>query len=154
VVSAMENAEIEALWLRLRGPDGKPVCSRCGNATFYDCRRPGGALRWRCKACLGDLPVTAGTRFEGAKVPLRTILGVLSWTATFSGKQPVRAGAVAFGFDYSTFYHLWQRAREALTLGLAGPNSRKGSRSSRSGRSKPATRLTYAALVERERTAR
>ena len=52
-VLRMTDLEAEAVFAQIRWPDtgGRPVCPDCGGDTCYDCRRPNGAPRWRCKAC-------------------------------------------------------------------------------------------------------
>ncbi len=59
-VFGMSDAEAEATFKRVRWPetDGEPVCPHRGGLDAYECRRPNGALRFRCKAdsagvCLG-----------------------------------------------------------------------------------------------------
>lgn len=52
-VLRMSDRDAETVFAAIRWADtaGKPVCPRCACATCYDCRRPNGAPRWRCKAC-------------------------------------------------------------------------------------------------------
>src|ERR1700749_3809656 len=61
-VARMSEQGAENVFLRLRWPqtDGKPVCPTCDCRICYDCRRPSGQPRWRCKACGGDFSVTSG----------------------------------------------------------------------------------------------
>lgn len=64
-VFRMSDAEAEIAFCRVRWPetDGKPVCPHCGGVDAYDCRRPNGAPRFRCRACAKDFSVTSGTLF-------------------------------------------------------------------------------------------
>jgi hypothetical protein len=43
----------------------------------YDCRRPSGAPRWRCKACRADFSLTSGTLFAFRKLPIRVYLAAI-----------------------------------------------------------------------------
>src|ERR1700731_4130205 len=68
-VMRMSDEEAELTFVRLRWSDndGKAFCPHCGCPTVYSCRRPNGALRWRCKACRKDFSVTSGTLFHAHK---------------------------------------------------------------------------------------
>jgi transposase-like protein len=83
-VARMSDRGAENVFLRLRWPetDGKPVCPSCGCRVCYDCRRPAGQARWRCKACGADFSVTSGTLFAWHKLPLRTYLMAIVVSAT------------------------------------------------------------------------
>ena len=59
-----EEAETEFARIRWAETEGKAVCPHCGCPTCYECRRPNGLLRYRCKACRKDFTVTRA-------VPLR-----------------------------------------------------------------------------------
>jgi hypothetical protein len=41
------------MFRKVRWPetDGAPVCPHCGGLNAYECRRPNGLLRFRCRAC-------------------------------------------------------------------------------------------------------
>ena len=65
-VLRMTDEEAEATFRRVRWADGKPVCPHCDCETVYECRRPNGASRFRCKACRKDFSVTSGTLFKTA----------------------------------------------------------------------------------------
>ena len=75
-MARMSDRGAENVFLRLRWPqtDGRPVCPNCNCRICYDCRRPNGQSRWRCKACRADFSVTSGTLFAGHKLPLKTYL--------------------------------------------------------------------------------
>ena len=64
--------------IRWADTEGKPVCPHCECPTVYECRRPNGALRWRCKACRKDFSVTSGTLFAFHKMPLRNYLAAIA----------------------------------------------------------------------------
>ena len=75
-VMRMTDKEAEVMFAKVRWPetDGEPVCPSCGCLTVYECRRPNGAQRWRCKGCRADFSVTSGTLFASHKMPLRAYL--------------------------------------------------------------------------------
>jgi len=52
-VFRMSDAEAEAMFCKVRWPEteGKPVCPHCGGLDAYECRRPNGSFRFRCRAC-------------------------------------------------------------------------------------------------------
>ena len=72
----MTNHEAEAVFASIRWPEtrGKPVCPCCGCDSSYDCRRPSGAPRWRCKGCGKDYSLTSGTSFAYHKLPISRYL--------------------------------------------------------------------------------
>jgi transposase-like protein len=76
----MTDTEAEAMFRKVRWPetDGAPVCPRCGGVNAYECRRPNGLLRFRCRACRGDFTITSGTLFAFHKLPLRGYLAAIA----------------------------------------------------------------------------
>jgi transposase-like protein len=58
--------------------NGAPVCPKCGGLDAYECRRPSGALRFRCKACKADFTITSRTLFDNHKLPLRMYLAAIA----------------------------------------------------------------------------
>ena len=64
----------------MRWPEtnGEPVCPFCGGLKAYECRRPNGALRFRCRACSADFTITSGTLFAFHKLPLRGYLAAIA----------------------------------------------------------------------------
>lgn len=72
-VFRMSDSEAEATFRKVRWTqtEGAPVCPECGGLDAYECRRPNGALRFRCKACKADFSITSGTLFASHKLPLR-----------------------------------------------------------------------------------
>jgi transposase-like protein len=79
-VFRMTDGEAETTFRRLRWSetDGAPVCSHCGSLDAYDCRRPNGAPRFRCRECQKDFSVTSGTLFASHKLPLRAYLAAIA----------------------------------------------------------------------------
>ena len=75
-IMTMTVAEAEEMFAMIRWPatNGKPVCPKCSCDSSYDCRRPNGAPRWRCKKCLRDFSLTSGTSFAYHKLPIRDYL--------------------------------------------------------------------------------
>src|SRR5579871_6866132 len=79
-VMRLTDEEAEAMFKAVRWPEteGSPVCPKCGSLKSYDCRRPNGAARWRCKDCAADFSVTSGTIFASHKLPLRHYLAAIA----------------------------------------------------------------------------
>src|SRR3984885_5175352 len=75
-VFRMTDSEAETMFRKVRWADtnGAPVCPVCGGVDAYDCRRPNGAPRFRCRACKKDFSITSGTLFASHKLPLRSYL--------------------------------------------------------------------------------
>ena len=79
-VFRMSDEQAEAAFCKVRWPDtnGQPVCPRCGGLDAYDCRRPNGATRFRCRECKKDFSITSGTLFASHKLPLRGYLAAIA----------------------------------------------------------------------------
>ena len=73
-VLRMTDGEAETVFRNVRWADGKAICPHCGCETVYECRRPSGSLRFRCKACRKDFSITSGTLFAFHKMNLRSYL--------------------------------------------------------------------------------
>ncbi len=115
-VMRMSDSGVENVFLRLRWPatDGKPVCPDCGCMIVYDCRRPEGQPRWRCKACRGDFSITSGTLFAWRKLPLRTyMLAVVVFCNEVKGKSML-AFSRELDVQYKTAFVLAHKLREAM----------------------------------------
>ena len=110
-VARMSDRGAENVFLRLRWPetDGKPVCPTCGCQVCYDCRRPAGQARWRCKACGADFSVTSGTLFAWHKLPLRTLCGRHP-ASTLRMRHPDAGGIPRRALPAG---HRWGRCRQA-----------------------------------------
>jgi transposase-like protein len=76
----MTELEAEATFRKIRwsDTDGAPVSPQCGGMDVYECRRPTGLLRFRCKACGKDFTLTSNTLFAAHKAPLRTYLAAIA----------------------------------------------------------------------------
>ncbi len=121
-VFSLSDADAEAMFRRVRWPetDGEPVCPHCGGVNAYDCRRPKGAPRFRCRACRKDFSITSGTLFASHKLPLR---GYLAAIAIFCNEVKGKS-ALALSRDLSISYKasfvLLHKLREAMAEELRG----------------------------------
>src|ERR1700690_547387 len=79
-VFRMSEPEAEALFAKLRCPEtnGAAVWPVWGGLNAYDCRRPNGAPRFRCRACKIDFSITSGTLFASHKLPLKPSLAAIA----------------------------------------------------------------------------
>lgn len=70
-VFRMTDGQAEGTFRRIRWPEtkGEPICSHCGSLDAYDCRRPTGAPRYRCRACKKDFSITSGTLLPRIRCP-------------------------------------------------------------------------------------
>ena len=115
-----EEAETAFVGIRWAGTAGKPVCPRCECPIAYDCRKPNGAPRWRCKACRKDFSVTSGTLFAFHKLPLRTYLAAIAiFCHEVKGKSAL-ALSRDLGVQYKTAFVLAHKLREAMAAEMKG----------------------------------
>src|SRR5437660_10108045 len=101
-VFRMTDTEAEAMFPKVRWPetDGAPVCPHCGGLNAYECRRPNGLLRFRCRACRGAFTITSGTLFAFHQLPLHGYRQAIALFCTaVKGKTPL-ALARALGVYY------------------------------------------------------
>jgi len=119
-VMRMSDEEAETFFRVLRWQSGKAVCPHCACPIVYECRRPSGALRFRCKACQKDFSLTSGTLFASHKMPLRTYLAA---TVIFLNEVKGKS-ALALSRDldcqYKTAFVLAHKLREAMASELKG----------------------------------
>ena len=119
-VLRMSDPEAETVFRFVRWPDGKAVCPHCECPTVYECRRPSGALRFRCKACRGDFSVTSGTLFAFHKMPLRNYLAAIAiFVNEVKGKSAL-ALSRDLDVQYKTAFVLAHKLREAMATELKG----------------------------------
>jgi transposase-like protein len=119
-VLRMTGEEAERAFVSIRWPDSKPTCPHCECPTVYECRRPSGALRWRCKACRQDFSVTSGTLFAFHKMPLRSYLAAIAiFVNEVKGKSAL-ALSRDLGCQYKTAFVLAHKLREAMASELRG----------------------------------
>lgn len=115
-----EQAEMVFRSVRWAATSGAAVCPHCGCPTAYECRRPSGALRFRCKACRKDFSITSGTLFASHKLPLRTYLAA---TAIFVNEVKGKSALALsrdLGTAYKTAFVLAHKLREAMATELKG----------------------------------
>jgi len=115
-VLGMSDAEVEDAFRKLRweATDGAPVCPACGGLDAYDCRRPNGAPRFRCRACRKDFSVTSGTLFAWHKMPLRSYLfAIVIFCNEVKGKSML-ALSRDLGTSYKAAFVLAHKLREAM----------------------------------------
>jgi transposase-like protein len=121
-VMRMSDGEVETAFAAIRWPetDGRPVCPGCGCFICYDCRRPTGAPRWRCKACRADFSLTSGTLFAFHKLPLRSYLAA---TVIFVNEVKGKS-ALALSRDldvqYKTAFVMAHKIRGAMGAAVKG----------------------------------
>jgi len=114
--------------IRWASTGGKPVCPHCGCVTCWECRRPNGASRFRCKACLEDFSVTSGTLFAYHKLPLRIYLAaIVIFVNEVKGKAAL-ALSRDLGVQYKTAFVMAHKLREAMAaemraVHLSGPGT-------------------------------
>src|SRR3954466_1329436 len=126
-VARMSDQGAENVFLRLRWPetDGKPICPNCDCRICYDCRRPSGQSRWRCKACGADFSVTSGTLFAWHKLPLRTYLMAIAVFCNEVKGKSMLAFARDLDVQYKTAFVMAHKLREAMAsstkaMGIGG----------------------------------
>jgi transposase-like protein len=119
-VMRMSDLEAETTFRNVRWTDGAATCPRCGCCTVYECRRPSGALRFRCKACRADFSVTSGTLFAFHKMPLRNYLAAVAiFINEVKGKSAL-ALSRDLDVQYKTAFVLSHKLREAMAFELKG----------------------------------
>ncbi len=119
-VMRMSDLEAETVFRGVRWDGGRAICPHCGCPTVYECRRPSGALRFRCKACRKDFSITSGTLFAFHKMPLRQYLAAIAiFVNEVKGKSSL---ALSRDLDcqYKTAYVLAHKLREAMAFELKG----------------------------------
>lgn len=121
-VFRLTEIEAEATFRRIRwaGTDGEPVCPSCDSPRPYDCRRPGGAPRFRCRGCFRDFSVTSGTLFASFKLPLRIYLAAIVIFSNEHRGKSMLAMSRDLGVSYKTAFVLCHKMREAMGAGLRG----------------------------------
>ncbi len=115
-VFRMSDSEAEETFRKVRWPEtkGVPVCPHCGGVDAYECRRPNGALRFRCRACACDFSVTSGTLFASHKMPLKTYLAAIAIFCNEVKGKSALAISRDLGLSYKTAFVLLHKLREAM----------------------------------------
>lgn len=121
-VFRLTDAEAEATFKRIRWVDtnGEAVCSHCGSLTVYECRRPSGAPRWRCKDCGKDFSITSGTLFASHKLPLRGYLAAIAIFCNEVKGKSMLAISRDLGLAYKSAFVLCHKLREAMSEKMKG----------------------------------
>ena len=121
-VFRMSDAEAETAFRKVRWTetDGEPVCPICGGTDAYDCRRPNGAPRFRCRACQKDFSITSGTLFASHKLPLRMYLAAIAIFCNEVKGKSMLAMSRDLGLSYKAAFVLCHKMREAMAAELKG----------------------------------
>jgi transposase-like protein len=116
----MSDEEADRAFIRVRWPDSKITCPRCGCETVYDCRKTNGAPRWRCKACRKDFSIMSGTIFAFHKMPLRNYLAAIAIFCNEVKGKSALALSRDLGCQYKSAFVLAHKLREAMASELKG----------------------------------
>src|ERR1700735_2673005 len=119
-VLRMTDEQAETVFRSVRWTDGKAIYPHCDCPTVYECRRPSGALRFKCKACRKSFSITSGTLFAFHKLPLRSYLAA---TAIFINEVKGKSALALsrdLGVQYKTAFVLAHKLREAMASELKG----------------------------------
>jgi transposase-like protein len=109
-----EQAETAFKSVRWSETNGEPVCPYCGGVDAYDCRRPNGAPRYRCRACGKDFSITSGTLFASHKLPLRMYLAAIAIFVNEVKGKSMLAMSRDLGLAYKSAFVLCHKMREAM----------------------------------------
>ena len=121
-VFGMSDAVTETTFRKFRWPDtdGGAVCPHCGGLDAYECRRPSGSLRFRCRACKQDFSITSGTLFASHKKPLRVYLAAIVLYANEVKGKNALALSRDLGTSYKAAFVLLHKLREAMASEMKG----------------------------------
>ncbi len=121
-VFRMSDTEAEAMFRKVRWPEtnGAPVCPHCGGLNAYECRRPNGLLRFRCRACREDFTITSGTLFAFHKLPLRGYLAAIAIFCNEVKGKSALAISRDLGLSYKSAFVLLHKLREAMAEEMKG----------------------------------
>jgi transposase-like protein len=118
----MSDLEAEKTFAAIRwaSTNGAPVCPACGGLNAYECRRPNGSLRFRCRACKADFSLTSGTLFAFHKLPIRTYLAAIAiFCNEVKGKNAL-ALSRDLDVQYKTAFVMAHKIREAVASEMKG----------------------------------
>jgi transposase-like protein len=121
-VFRMTDAQAEEVFRKVRWAEtnGQPVCPSCGGVDAYDCRRPNGASRFRCRACQKDFSITSGTLFASHKLPLRGYLAAIAIFCNEVKGKSMLAMSRDLGLSYKAAFVLCHKMREAMAEEMKG----------------------------------
>jgi transposase-like protein len=114
------DEQAEGVFRSVRWADGKAICPHCECPTVYECRRPSGALRFRCKACRKDFSITSGTIFAFHKLYLRTYLAAIAIFCNEVKGKSALALSRDLDVQYKTAFVLAHKLREAMASEMKG----------------------------------
>ncbi len=114
-IKALSDDEAEAMFMRLRWPDG-PRCKACKSERLY--RVATRSYTWHCGDCNNHTSITSGTPFSSRKLPLKTLLLVLSIVQHNASDMIIRRVAKGIDLNYKTVYALIGKAQEFLYVGI------------------------------------
>jgi len=120
VVFRMSDADAETTFKGVRWEGGEPVCPYCGSLDAYECRRPSGSLRYRCRACAKDFTLTSGTLFASHKLPLRMYLAAIAIFCNEVKGKSMLALSRDLGLSYKSAFVLAHKLREAMASEMKG----------------------------------
>jgi transposase-like protein len=115
-----EQAETAFRNIRWADTNGAPVCPLCGGVDAYDCRRPNGSARFRCRACKKDFTITSGTLFASHKLPLRIYLAAIAIFCNEVKGKSMLAMSRDLGTSYKAAFVLCHKMREAMASEMKG----------------------------------
>ncbi len=115
-VFRMSDSEAEETFRKVRWAEtnGAPVCPHCGGLDAYECRRPNGSLRYRCRECKADFSLTSGTLFASHKLPLRVYLAAIAIFCNEVKGKSALAISRDLGLAYKSAFVLLHKLREAM----------------------------------------
>ena len=118
----MSDEDAETMFRRCRWPttNGEPVCPKCGSLGAYECRRPNGSLRFRCKGCIGDFTLTSGSLFASHKLPLQIYLAAIAIFCNEVKGKSALALSRDLGVHYKTAFIIAHKLREAMAIEMQG----------------------------------
>jgi transposase-like protein len=121
-VFRMSDADAEKTFRQVRWADtnGEAVCPYCGGLDAYDCRRPNGAPRFRCRGCQKDFSITSGTLFASHKLPLRMYLAAIAIFCNEVKGKSMLAMSRDLGLSYKAAFVLCHKLREAMAAEMRG----------------------------------
>jgi transposase-like protein len=121
-VFRMSDADAEIAFRKVRWTetDGEPVCPTCGSLDAYDCRRPNGSARFRCRGCQKDFTITSGTLFASHKLPLRMYLAAIAIFCNEVKGKSMLAMSRDLGLSYKAAFVLCHKIREAMAAEMRG----------------------------------
>ena len=116
------GAEAEGMFRRVRWTEtnGSACLPALRRLNAYECRRPNGSLRFRCKACKADFTLTSGTLFASRKLPLRMYLAAIAIFCNEVKGKSALALTRDLAISYKAAFVLGHKLREAMAAEMKG----------------------------------